>query len=192
MLVVKHSLSEYVKGECTPDGIKSLWSMLKRAHKGTFTGCWREHLGRDSARQFTGATASADVHRGVSCKPRSSWRATLERQGLTYKAASRTAPGVRSAEWELGNRRQQRQAAVERRISAMPPAHEAHEERAGPNPASARAGSGGTMARRDARQNSESVDWIQTRTRRSSRRDVFSAAGAADTQGAPLQGHLAR
>ena len=29
---VKHSLSEYVKGEVYTNGIESLWSMLKRAH----------------------------------------------------------------------------------------------------------------------------------------------------------------
>ena len=33
---VKHSLSEYVKGDTHTSGIESLWSMLKRAHKGTF------------------------------------------------------------------------------------------------------------------------------------------------------------
>ena len=33
---VKHSLSEYVKGDVHTNGIESLWSMLKRAHKGTF------------------------------------------------------------------------------------------------------------------------------------------------------------
>ena len=34
--VIKHSLSEYVKGDVHTNGIESLWSMLKRAHKGTF------------------------------------------------------------------------------------------------------------------------------------------------------------
>ncbi len=33
---VKHSLSEYVKGDVHTNGIESLWSMLKRAHKGVF------------------------------------------------------------------------------------------------------------------------------------------------------------
>ena len=33
---VKHSLSEYVKGDIHTNGIESLWSILKRAHKGTF------------------------------------------------------------------------------------------------------------------------------------------------------------
>ena len=33
---VRHSLAEYVKGDVHTNGIESLWSMLKRAHKGTF------------------------------------------------------------------------------------------------------------------------------------------------------------
>ncbi len=32
---VKHSLQEYVKGDIHTNGIESLWSLLKRAHKGT-------------------------------------------------------------------------------------------------------------------------------------------------------------
>ena len=33
---VKHSVSEYVKGQAHTNGIESFWSTLKRAHKGTF------------------------------------------------------------------------------------------------------------------------------------------------------------
>ena len=43
---VKHSLSEYVKGDVHTNGIESLWSMLKRAHKGTFHKLSPKHLGR--------------------------------------------------------------------------------------------------------------------------------------------------
>ena len=43
---VKHSLSEYVKGEIHTNGIESLWSMLKRAHKGTFHKLSPKHLDR--------------------------------------------------------------------------------------------------------------------------------------------------
>ena len=43
---VKHSLSEYVKGEVHTNGIESLWSMLKRAHKGTFHKLSPKHLDR--------------------------------------------------------------------------------------------------------------------------------------------------
>ena len=43
---VKHSLSEYVKGDIHTNGIESLWSMLKRAHKGTFHKMSPKHLDR--------------------------------------------------------------------------------------------------------------------------------------------------
>ena len=44
--VIKHSLSEYVKGDIHTNGIESLWSMLKRAHKGTFHKLSPKHLDR--------------------------------------------------------------------------------------------------------------------------------------------------
>ncbi len=44
--VIKHSLSEYVKGDVHTNGIESLWSMLKRAHKGTFHKLSPKHLNR--------------------------------------------------------------------------------------------------------------------------------------------------
>ncbi len=43
---IKHSLSEYVKGDVHTNGIESLWSMLKRAHKGTFHKLSPKHLDR--------------------------------------------------------------------------------------------------------------------------------------------------
>ena len=43
---VKHSLSEYVRGDIHTNGIESLWSMLKRAHKGTFHKLSPKHLNR--------------------------------------------------------------------------------------------------------------------------------------------------
>ena len=44
--VIKHSLSEYVKGDVHTNGIESLWSMLKRAHNGTFHKLSPKHLDR--------------------------------------------------------------------------------------------------------------------------------------------------
>ena len=41
-----HLLSEYVKGDVPTNGIESLWSMLKRAHKGTFHKLSPKHLDR--------------------------------------------------------------------------------------------------------------------------------------------------
>ena len=50
---VKHSLSEYVKGDVHTNGIESVWSMLKRAHKGTFHKLSPKHLDR-YVQEFTG------------------------------------------------------------------------------------------------------------------------------------------
>ncbi len=43
---VKHSVSEYVKGQAHTNGIESFWSVLKRAHKGTFHKISPKHLNR--------------------------------------------------------------------------------------------------------------------------------------------------
>ena len=43
---VTHSLSEYVRRDVHTNGIESLWSMMKRAHKGTFHKLSPKHLGR--------------------------------------------------------------------------------------------------------------------------------------------------
>ena len=43
---VKHSLAEYVRGDVHTNGIESLWSMMKRAHTGTFHKISPKHLDR--------------------------------------------------------------------------------------------------------------------------------------------------
>ena len=43
---VKHSVGEYVDGMAHTNGIESFWSMLKRAHKGTFHKLSEKHLNR--------------------------------------------------------------------------------------------------------------------------------------------------
>ena len=43
---VKHSVGEYVNGLAHTNGVESFWSMLKRAHKGTFHNLSRKHLQR--------------------------------------------------------------------------------------------------------------------------------------------------
>ncbi len=43
---VKHSVAEYVRGQAHTNGIESFWSMLKRAHKGTFHKLSPKHLDR--------------------------------------------------------------------------------------------------------------------------------------------------
>ena len=43
---VKHSVGEYVRGLAHTNGVESFWSMLKRAHKGTFHQLSAKHLQR--------------------------------------------------------------------------------------------------------------------------------------------------
>ena len=43
---VRHGAGEYVRGMVHTNGIESFWSMLKRAHKGTFHKLSVKHLGR--------------------------------------------------------------------------------------------------------------------------------------------------
>ena len=50
---VKHSVSEYVRGQAHTNGIESFWSMLKRAHAGTFHKISPKHLDR-YVREFAG------------------------------------------------------------------------------------------------------------------------------------------
>ena len=50
---VNHSVSEYVDGMAHTNGIESFWSMLKRAHKGTFHKIFPKHLQRYTS-EFAG------------------------------------------------------------------------------------------------------------------------------------------
>ena len=50
---VRHSIGEYVNGEAHTQGIESFWSMLKRAHKGTFHKMSAKHLDR-YVKEFAG------------------------------------------------------------------------------------------------------------------------------------------
>lgn len=43
---IKQSVSEYVNGMAHTNGIESYWSILKRAHKGTFHKMSPKHLQR--------------------------------------------------------------------------------------------------------------------------------------------------
>ena len=51
--IVKHSVGEYVRGQAHTNGIESFWSMLKRAHMGTFHKLSPKHLHRYVA-EFAG------------------------------------------------------------------------------------------------------------------------------------------
>ena len=50
---VKHSVGEHVRDQASTNGIESFWSMLKRAHKGTFHKLSPKHLDR-YVRKFGG------------------------------------------------------------------------------------------------------------------------------------------
>ena len=50
---VKHSVGEYVRGQAHTNGVESFWSMLKRAHTGTFHKLSPKHLDR-YVREFAG------------------------------------------------------------------------------------------------------------------------------------------
>ncbi len=43
---VQHSVGEYVEGQIHINGMESFWSMLKRAHKGTYHKMSKKHLNR--------------------------------------------------------------------------------------------------------------------------------------------------
>ena len=43
---VRHSIGEYVRGQAHTNGIESFWSMLQRAHMGTFHKLSPKHLHR--------------------------------------------------------------------------------------------------------------------------------------------------
>ena len=79
---VKHSLQEYVKGDVHTNGIESLWSLLKRAHTGTFHKLSPKHLDR-YVQEFAGrhnmrALDTINQIKGI--------RRGMEGKRLTYKA----------------------------------------------------------------------------------------------------------
>lgn len=73
---VRHSISEYVKGDVSTNGIESFWSMLKRAHTGTFHKMSPKHLnryvdefvGRHNIRESDTLDQMRSVYRGLQWK----------------------------------------------------------------------------------------------------------------------------
>ena len=78
--VVKHSLREYVNGDAHTNGIESLWSMLKRAHKGTFHKLSPKHLDR-YVQEFAGRH---NVREQDTIDQMASMRCGMEGKRLTY------------------------------------------------------------------------------------------------------------
>ena len=82
---VRHSLQEYVKGDVHTNGIESLWSMLKRAHMGTFHKISPKHLDR-YLQEFAGRHNMRDQDTIDQLR---SLRSGMESKRLTYKALIR-------------------------------------------------------------------------------------------------------
>ena len=83
---VKHSVGEYVNGAASTNGIESFWSMLKRAHKGTFHQLSPKHLqryinefaGRHNVREFDTIEQMRNVVAGMVGK-RLMYRTLIDR-----------------------------------------------------------------------------------------------------------------
>ena len=73
---VKHSAGQYVDGQIHTNGVESFWSMLKRAHKGTFHKLSPKHLqryvnefaGRHNIREMDTLTQMAFIARRMMGK----------------------------------------------------------------------------------------------------------------------------
>ena len=73
---VNHSAGEYVRGDAGTQGMESFWSMLKRAHTGTFHKISPKHLdryvtefaGRHNARQFDTLVQMGEIARGMMAR----------------------------------------------------------------------------------------------------------------------------
>ena len=86
---VRHSLQEYVRGDVHTNGIESLWSMLKRAHKGTFHKLSPKHLdryvqefaGRHNIREQDTVEQIASIQNGMEGK-RLRYRQLIANNGL--------------------------------------------------------------------------------------------------------------
>ena len=92
---VKHSVAEYVRGMAHTNGVESFWSMLKRAHKGTFHKMSPKHLdryvqefaGKHNARDMDTAAQMAAVAAGMVGK-RLMYKNLIADNGLSSGARS--------------------------------------------------------------------------------------------------------
>ena len=92
---VRHSVGEYVDGQVHTNGIESFWSMLKRAHKGTFHKISPKHLqryvnefaGRQNVRELDTINQMASVTEGMAGK-HLPYEKLIEPNGLSSGARS--------------------------------------------------------------------------------------------------------
>ena len=79
---VRHSVGEYVRGMAHTNGMESFWSMLKRAHMGTFHKLSPKHLDR-YVQEFAGKQNTRDL--GTLAQMRNTV-ARLVGRNLLYRA----------------------------------------------------------------------------------------------------------
>ena len=92
---LSNSVAEYVRGMAHTNGVESFWSMLKRAHKGTFHKMSPKHLdryvqefaGKHNARDMDTAAQMAAVAGGLIGK-RLMYRSLIADNGLSSGARS--------------------------------------------------------------------------------------------------------
>lgn len=93
---VKHSVGEYVRGMVHTNGIESFWSMLKRAHKGTFHKLSPKHLqryvdefvGRHNVRDLNTLAQMALLSDGMTGR-RLTYKVLIADNGLNSMARSK-------------------------------------------------------------------------------------------------------
>ena len=98
---VKHNVGEYVRGKAHTNGIESFWSMLKRAHMGTFHKLSPKHLhryvtefaGRKNVRHEDTITQMARLASGLDGK-HLPWAVLTAETGAP--SGARRAPAPRS------------------------------------------------------------------------------------------------
>ncbi|MCY4555375.1 MAG: transposase [Chloroflexi bacterium] len=79
---VHHKAGEYVCGDITTNGIKRLWALLKRAHKGIFHKLSPKHV-----RRYVRELTDRQNHRGLPVLKRmAELAAAMDGKRLTYRA----------------------------------------------------------------------------------------------------------
>ena len=84
---VKHTLGKYFKGDVLTNGIESLWSMLKRANRGTFHKFSSNHLD-PYVQEFAGRH---NVRNLDTIEQMQSLHGAMDRKRLTYKGLAKSS-----------------------------------------------------------------------------------------------------
>ena len=92
---VHHSVGEYVRGKAHTNGVESFWSMLKRAHQGTFHRLSAKHLHRYVA-EFCGRHNIRDMD---TAEQMAHTAAAMGGRRLTYDALTAGPEGIAVEPW---------------------------------------------------------------------------------------------